>query len=104
MFFDDLYSMFEMAATYEKRKVDNTKTDVFEVDTALVTDRKWIYETAVRHKDYNDGEWIVVEGCYDKETAQVLHNKWVNIMLRDEHRCLTDIWEDKAYIRGKNNE
>lgn len=100
MFFDDLYTMFEMSGNYEQRKVDNTKTDVFEVDTVLVTDRDWIYETAVKHKDFNGGDWIVVEGCNDKEEAQAMHDKWVKFMAKDDYDVLTDIWLEEDFIRG----
>ena len=96
MLFDNYFGMF---GNYEQRKVDNTETDVFEVDTVRVTDRDWFYETAVKHKDFNNGEWIVVEGCIYKEEAQAMHDKWVKFMEKDDYDVLTDIWLEEDYMR-----
>lgn len=100
MMFGGFYDMFGMVGNYAQRKVDNTETDVFEVDTALVTDRDWLYETAVKHKDFNGGDWIVVEGCDDKEEAQAMHDKWVKFMEKDDYDILTDIWLEEDFMRG----
>ena len=100
MTFGGFYDMFGMVGNYAQRKVDNTETDVFEVDTTLVTDRDWLYETAVKHKDFNGGDWIVVEGCYDKEEAQAMHDKWVKFMEKDDYDVLTDIWLEEDFMRG----
>lgn len=100
MMFENLYGILTMANNYDERKVDNTKTDVFEVDTALVTDRDWTYETAIKHKDFNNGDWIIVEGCYNKEEAQAMHDKWVEIMKKDDYDIFTDIWLEEDFMRG----
>lgn len=73
-----MFDFFKMIGTYEQRKVDNYKNDVFEVDTALVTDRDIPYETAIRHKNFNNNKWIVLGWNYSKEEAQKFHNDIVN--------------------------
>lgn len=66
-----------MINSYEQRKVDNFKCNEFEIDTAEVYDRSQRYETAIAHKDFNGGQWIILEWSDTKEEAQKIHNKWV---------------------------
>lgn len=85
-----MFDFLGMIDNYEERKVDrfertneHGETDLI-VDTCLVTDSKQPYETAVSHKAYNNGKWIVV-GTYDaKEEAQTGHNRWVEKMTSED--------------------
>jgi len=70
-------SWIDMIGTYEQRKVANYKNDIFEIDTVRVTDRRFPYETAIRHKNFNDGDWIVLGFSSTKEEAQEYHDKCV---------------------------
>lgn len=96
--FDNIYGIMSMSGNYEQRKVNNTKEGDWEVDTAMVTDRGWIYETAVRHTDFRDGLWIVVEGVNTKEEAFVMHDKWVEFM-RGNPSEIYDAYEAEYYTR-----
>jgi hypothetical protein len=71
---------FLFDAPYEERKVDRYEAIGLTVDTCSVNDGEHPYETAVAHKEYDSGEWIIVEAYDTKEEAQVGHDKWVKIM------------------------
>ena len=87
-------AVMSMANNCEQRKVDNFKCDKFEIDTAEVYDRSQRYETAVAHKNFNRGEWIILEWSDTKEEAQKIHNKWV------EHFRNNNITEIKDAFTG----
>lgn len=97
-FLDNMYGILSMSDNYEQRKVDNTKEDAWEVDTAMVTDRDWVYETAVRHTDFRNGLWIVVEGVNTKGEAFVMHDKWVEFM-RGNPSVIYDTYEDEYFTK-----
>ena len=77
-----MFGFMDMMDNYESRKVGNNKlpNDGF-VSTARVTDSSKPYETAVKHKDYNDGQIIIVEMYDTIEEAKIGHKKWKTIML-----------------------
>ncbi len=52
---NSLFGLMGMMNNYSERKICNTKRKNFTLDTALVTDRSWTYETAVTHKNFNGG-------------------------------------------------
>lgn len=79
-----------MIGSYKSRKVDRFEADWGFISTARVTDGSKPYETAVQHKDYGDGNMVIVE-CYDtKEQAQAGHVKWVGIMTSNPPDELVD--------------
>lgn len=88
--------MLTMMGNYEDRLVRNTKTDEFELDTVAVYDRPWNYETAVRHDDFNDGDWIVLDGCDTKEDAEDMHERWFFKLLSGVDE-LTDIFTGEVF-------
>lgn len=75
--FSNLFGLMSMMGNHDSRVVVNTKRDKFVLDTARVTDRDLPYETAVSHKDFNDGDWIVLEWSATKEDAEKVHAKWL---------------------------
>ena len=94
-----VYNMFDLLrmqdwGDYEKRKVDRCETGNLIVDTCEVLDQPdpYNFETAVRHKGYNNGEWIIVE-LYEVEAEALLgHKKWVKVMTsRDLPKQLVDV-------------
>lgn len=72
--------MFEMANNYNSRKVGRFDADWGFVSTAYVTDASKPYETAVKHRDYNNGLMVIVEPYDTKEEAEVGHARWVQTM------------------------
>jgi len=78
-----MFDFLDMIDNYEERLVANDKRDDVEVDTVLITDAEYQYETAVRHPKYNDNEWIIVQGYDTKERAMKGHNHWVKVMTAD---------------------
>ncbi len=75
-----MFNFMDMMGDYSDRKVDNFKQGKLTVDTARVTDAAKDYETAVKHPQYNDGAWVIVEIYDTKAEAQVGHDKWVKTM------------------------
>ena len=71
------------ANNYNDRVVDKFDDGNLFVSTAIVTDGRKLYETAVAHPDYNNNTMVIVE-CYDtKKEAQKAHNSWVASMLTE---------------------
>lgn len=95
---DDWMAIFSMAYNYEERKVANTKEELFTLDTAAVTDRTWEYETAVKHQNFNNNQWITLEGCNTKEEAVAMHNRWL-ALLRMELPVLVDYYDNSIYFK-----
>ena len=93
-----MFNYLSMAFNYESRSVARfTKNDELIVDTCMVTDSAQPYETAVAHKAYGNGRWIVVEMYNSKEEALTGHNKWVSKMTAKElPESLYDV--SSAYI------
>lgn len=72
-----MFNFFEDMGNYSDRKVGRDNFDWGFVSTAKVSDGRKPYETAVEHKEYNDGDMVIVD-CYDtKEEAEKGHAKWV---------------------------
>lgn len=90
----------DMIGTYEQRKVKHDTFERFEVDTALVTDRPTPYETAVAHKDFNGGKWIILGWSESIPEAEVTHDKWVKRLL-DGIDELTDAFTGVRYRTRK---
>ncbi|EKS4345090.1 hypothetical protein QB607_003094 [Clostridium botulinum] len=86
----------DMALTYDQRKVDNTegidKENIpFIIDTCKVTDSEKPYETALSHRKYKNGMWVILEQYNTKEEAKIGHSKWLNIFLNDKPEFIMDI-------------
>ena len=100
----DLYEMFgwlDMVGNHEQRKVANDKTEDFVLDTCLVTDRDWTYETAIAHKDFNGGYWIVLDGFDSKEDAAEMHKEWFRIFTTNCPEKITDFYTLETYRRNR---
>lgn len=82
---------FLMAAPYEQRKVAKYEKDGLIVDTAAMNDTEHLYETAVKHPDYNNDKWVIVKEYDSKEEAQTGHDKWVKIMTENPPEKLIDV-------------
>lgn len=76
---------------YEDRKVGKYKTDDVTISTCYVSDGVKSYETAVQHDSYNNGNWIIVENYDTKEEAADGHERWINVMSRED---LPEVLED----------
>ena len=99
MFLENFERVSLMIGDYVLRKVDRTEADDFTVSTVAVVDRSWEFETAIAHKDFRDGEWIVVEGYQDRESAAAGHDKWVAIAQDETTESLTDLFECVVFER-----
>jgi hypothetical protein len=79
----DIFSFFDDIDNYEERKVNNFKSKDLTIDTCAVSDGFKPFETAISHKEYNSGNWIIVEAYSTKRAASIGHNKWIKIMTSD---------------------
>jgi hypothetical protein len=79
-----MFDFFSMMDNYEDRKVARYDADWGFISTAFVTDADLDYETAVRHRDYNDGQLVIVEAYATREEAQAGHERWVATMSANE--------------------
>lgn len=94
-------SWIDMLGTYEERNVANFKNDIFEIDTSRVTDRAVPYETAIAHKDFRNGDWIILGWRKTKEEAQKYHDEMVKYFTDHEHELtfIDDVYERTRYER-----
>ena len=69
-----------MVGNYDNRKVSRDDYSWGFISTISVTDGRKDFETAVEHKEYNQGSMIIVD-CYStKKKAEKGHKKWVKTM------------------------
>ena len=96
-----MLDFLNMIGTYESRKVDNFKTDLFTIDTALAADRELPYETAIAHKDFRNGEWIILGWRQTKEEAQKFHDEMVAYYTchGETVQKIEDVWEHVVFTR-----
>ena len=94
-----MFGYLDMLFTYDARKVKCDEMEDFTLDTALVTDREWLYETAVKHDNFNDCNWIILEGSDTKADALEVHNKWLKFLSEGNFDKLTDCFEDIEFYR-----
>lgn len=98
-----MFEWMSMIGNYESRKVDNFENDLFCIDTAKVTDRELDYETAISHKEFNCGNWIILGWSATKELAQEYHNEMVHKFTTDPSiDSITDAFTNIVYLRGEN--
>ena len=74
---------FLTMSDYGSRKVGRHEADWGYISTAYVNDAEKPYETAVCHKDYNDGKMVIVEPYDTREEAETGHARWVATMTGD---------------------
>lgn len=87
-----MFNWMNMMFDYEDRKVDRYENDNLVIDTCEVTDNpEYPFETAIKHPDYNDNKFIIVEQYVDKELAKSGHDKWVDIMINNPPLSLKDV-------------
>ena len=79
-----IFDWVSMAGNYEERKVNRYKKGDLIIDTAMVTDSEFQYETAIKHPCYHEGYWIIVENYDTLNEAKKGHKKWVEVMTRDK--------------------
>lgn len=89
-----------MCDDYESRKIENTETNEFIVDTCFTFDTPYP-ETGIQSESYNDGKWIIVSQYKDKEEAEQEHKKWVRFM-KTKPSKLKDIFSGIVYERLVN--
>ena len=99
LFLTNLFGIITMSGNYEERKVANDKRERFILDTARVTDRPWTYETAVQHKDFNNNDWIILDGTNDLEEAKEVHQKWLKTLDAGELRLLEDYYTGEVFFK-----
>lgn len=97
--FANLYGIVTMDGNYEERKVANDKRERFTLDTALVTDRPWTYETAVQHEDFNDNDWIILDGTNDLDEAKEIHQKWLKALEEGKIHLLEDYYTGEVFLK-----
>jgi len=73
---------FLLADDYEERKIERYETDEVIVDTCAANDQPepYKYETGICHREYNDGDWIIVELYKTKKESKTGHKRWVKLM------------------------
>jgi hypothetical protein len=78
--YDDICRM--LYEDHKDRLVEYTSVNGAEIDTCRVYDSKLPYETGIRHREYNDGHWVIVEAYNTKEDAEKGHQKWVKLLYK----------------------
>lgn len=102
-----MFDFFLMEETYEERKIRRYENKNLIISTAIVIDSPAFAETAISHKQYNNGNWIVVENYENKKEAIKGHEKWKKKMTskilpknltdisRAEIKQLCDVFSDR---------
>lgn len=75
-----MFEFLTMMGTYELRKVNHTEIGELVVDTCSVFDGAHPFETGIKHPEYNDGKWIIVQAYDAQAEALAGHAAWVAVM------------------------
>lgn len=94
-----------MAGTYESRKVGRYDKNGVVISTCSVIDSPEPYETAVSHKLFNDGSYIIVQKYDSTEEANKGHEAWIKKMTAKKlpetiKDVSTDEWNTKMGNSG----
>lgn len=95
----------EMAGTYDQRNICHDVTsNKFEIDTSIVTDRTYKYESAVSHPEFNRGAWVILDSAPDEESAKVMHQSFIDYFEEegDSLEELVDAYTEKTYPRRRS--
>lgn len=80
-----MFGFFSMANNYDDRAVARyEENEDFIIDTCYVDDAEKPFETGIKHPEYNNGKWIIVEDYDSKNEAKAGHERWVKIMTKKE--------------------
>ena len=88
---NNIFNFIGMFGNHSSRLVYNYESDNFTIDTCLVTDSEYNYETAVKYDGFNDGRWMIVEQYNTESEAQNGHNRWVEYLTNNEPEYFEDI-------------
>lgn len=80
--FDALMSLSNVNPTRIARYESPEKQLI--VSTIKCGDGLYNFETAISHKDYNEGEWMIVAAYNESDSAVSGHNEWVVLMTSEE--------------------
>lgn len=80
-----------------ERELEEDTVNGYHIDTCAVDDRDWLWETAICHKRFNSGDWIVVQGYDTKEKAKAGHNMWIE-KAKAGFQKLYDVYDEKTYF------
>jgi len=69
------------------------KTEKYIVDTAKVADTG-LWETGIKHQDYNAGKWIIVDEYKNKKDAKIGHKEWIK-EVKKEPKAFFDVHIDE---------
>lgn len=86
-----MFSFFGMIGNYESRKVANNEINGAVIDTVAVTDSEQPYETGIKHPNFDNGNWIIVEMYEDEDSAKDGHIKWVDLFKKGIPKELSDV-------------
>lgn len=75
---------FLLMGNYEDRKVGRLDADWGFISTAYVNDADQPFETAVEHRDFNNGKMVIVETYDTRANAEQGHARWVATMTASE--------------------
>lgn len=93
-----MFIWLDMIGNYDERKVKRDDAEMFSLDTATVTDREQMYETAVSHKQFNDSSWIILGWADTEDEAVKFHDEWLE-KLNNGVDTLTDVFTGETYYK-----
>jgi hypothetical protein len=79
-----IFDFFLMMDNYEARKIGKFDATWGFISTCYVNDADKDYETAVKHRDYNEGKIVIVETYDTHHEATLGHERWVTTMTSDK--------------------
>lgn len=95
-----MFDFLDMLGNYNDRKVARFDSDEFSIDTAYVTDREHPYETAIAHKKFHAGDWIILGWRDTKEEAQKYHDEMIQFFKDNpDIEYIVDVYDNVVYER-----
>lgn len=102
--------MFDMLFNIEERRVGFYETENFKISTVRVTDADKNYETGIKHEDFNDNRYIIVEEYDTFDQAQDGHNEWVQKLINTKSKDLvlkdisSSVWKKLEELSSENED
>ncbi|MCH7964101.1 MAG: hypothetical protein IH852_09195 [Bacteroidetes bacterium] len=79
-----MFDFLQDIGNYEQRKIARYEKDTLMIDTCSVSDGNKPFETAIKHPDYRNGEWIIVEAYNTISEAKAGHKRWCKTMQKSK--------------------
>lgn len=82
-------------------QIKHDECDKFVIDTAEIPEENYKYETAISHKDFNDGAWIILKRFNSKKRAIKFHEEIFEKYSKEEPEYIIEYSTATIYLKDR---